>query len=201
MAKIVVSDFVTLDGVMQAPGDPNEDRSGGFEHGGWQLPYADEVLGKVLSSTMASTGGLLFGRKTYEFFAGYWPSAPDDNFLEGESLAAKMNSLPKYVASRTLREPLAWDNSRLIGDVAQEVPSLRDELGKDILVLGSGEVVRSLLENDLVDELRLSIVPLILGPGKRLFGEGVPTTELKLAAVEPTTTGALLVTYRRAQGD
>jgi dihydrofolate reductase len=104
------------------------------------------------------------------------------------------------VASRTLREPLAWDNSRLIGDVAQEVPSLRDELGKDILVLGSGEVVRSLLENDLVDELRLSIVPLILGTGKRLFGEGVPT-ELKLAAVDPTTTGALLVTYRRAQGD
>ena len=201
MAKIVVSDFLTLDGVMQAPGDPNEDRSGGFEHGGWQLPYGDDVLGKALSTTMASTGGLLLGRRTYEFFAGFWPSAPDDEFLEGDSLAEKMNSLPKYVVSRTLKEPLAWDNSRLIGDVANEVPSLRDELGKDILVLGSGEVVWSLLENDLVDELRLSIVPLILGTGKRLFGERTPTMELKLVEVEPTTTGALLVTYRRAKGD
>jgi dihydrofolate reductase len=198
MGRIVVAEFLTLDGVMQAPGDPAEDLSGGFEHGGWNLPYADEVLGMALAKAMASTDAVLFGRKTFEFFAGYWPSAPDDDFLDGESLKAAMGSVPKYVVSTTLKEPLSWQNSTLLTDVS-DVSEIRDGLKGDLRVIGSGELVRSLIENDLVDVFELSMAPLVLGSGKRLFGEDTRPTQFDLIEATPTSTGALLLTYGRAK--
>jgi dihydrofolate reductase len=195
--RVVVSEFLTLDGVMQAPGGEDEDRSGGFEHGGWQMPYADEVFGKAVSEWFAVTDGLLLGRRTYEIFAGYWPTAPEDEYLNGESLAVKMNSLPKYVVSTTLTEPLDWQNSTLItGDVPKEIAKLREQSGKDLQVIGSGELVQTLIEHDLVDELRLIIHPIVLGSGKRLFREGNPKTPLSLVDSTTTGTGALILSYR-----
>jgi dihydrofolate reductase len=201
VARIVATEFLTLDGVMQAPGDPEEDRTGGFQHGGWQLPYADDVAGRAMAESMAALDGLLFGRRTYEFFAGYWPTAPEDDYLAGESLAAKMNTLPKHVVARTLQEPLAWQNSTLIRDADRGVRALRNGPGRDIAVIGSGELVRFLIQQDLVDEFRLTVDPLILGSGKRLFADGTPVTELRLVDATPSTTGALLLTYRRAKAE
>lgn len=191
MPRIVVSEFLTLDGVMQAPGDPNEDRSGGFEHGGWQLAYFDEVFGNTLMEAFAASGGLLLGRTTYEIFAAHWPKQPaDDPFAE------MMNGLQKYVVSTTLTEPLAWQNSTLIkSDVAGEVAKLREGSGKEIQVIGSGELVQTLIQDDLVDAYRLMIHPLVLGTGKRLFRDGTPLTKVRLVDSKPTTTGVLILTY------
>jgi dihydrofolate reductase len=191
MPRIVVSEFLTLDGVMQAPGDPTEDRSGGFEHGGWQLAYFDEVFGNTLMEAFAASGGLLLGRTTYEIFAAHWPKQPaDDPFAE------MMNGLQKYVVSTTLTEPLAWENSTLIkSDVAGEVAKLREGSGKEIQVIGSGELVQTLIQDDLVDAYRLMIHPLVLGTGKRLFRDGTPPTKVRLVDSKPTTTGVLILTY------
>src|SRR6266508_2505747 len=135
MRKVIVNEFLTLDGVMQAPGLPDEDRSGGFEHGGWQMPLMDDEAGSAITEGLAATGGLLLGRVTYEIFAGFWPNAPAD-----DPLAQTINVLPKYVVSTTLREPLEWNNSHLIkGDVANEVARLKAEPGKDLRVIGSGK--------------------------------------------------------------
>jgi dihydrofolate reductase len=189
--RIVVSEFLTLDGVMQAPGDPNEDRSGGFDHGGWQLAYFDDIFGSTMMDAFAATGGMLLGRLTYENFAAFWPKQPAD-----DPLAAAMNGLDKYVVSTTLTEPLAWENSTLIkADVPGEIAKLRNGSGKEIQVIGSGGLVQTLIDHDLVDAYRLMIHPLVLGTGKRLFREGTALTKLRLVESKPTSTGVLILTY------
>ena len=193
MRRIIVNEFLTLDGVMQAPGAPDEDRSGGFEHGGWQMLYFDDVAGKAIMDAFDATGGLLLGRVTYEIFAGYWPSP---SASEDEPLAEIINSLPKYVVSSTLEEPLGWNNSLLVsGNVAKELEELKQEIGKDLQVIGSGGLAQTLMENDLVDEYRLMIHPVVLGTGKRLFRDGNPKTSLRLVESTVSSTGVLIATY------
>jgi dihydrofolate reductase len=190
MSKLVVAEFLSLDGVMQAPGDAGEDREGGFEYGGWQTPYNDDVAGQRIGASMAQTGSFLFGRKTYEIFARYWPTQPDDN-----PFAKILNGLPKYVASTTLTEPLAWEGSTLLqGDVAKAVAELKEGEGGNIVVLGSGGLVQTLYENDLVDEYALMITPIVLGGGKKLFRE-LPMKALTLADSVTTSTGVVMATY------
>jgi dihydrofolate reductase len=190
MSKLVVAEFVSLDGVMQAPGDPNEDREGGFEYGGWQMSYNDDVSGERIGASMSQTGSFLFGRRTYEIMAAYWPSQPDDN-----PFAKVLNGLPKYVASTTLTEPLSWEGSTLLqGDVAKAVAELKEGEGGNIVVLGSGGLVQTLYENDLVDEYSLMITPIVLGAGKRLFRE-LPKRPLKLTDSVTTSTGVVMATY------
>ncbi len=192
MAKLVVVEQLSLDGVMQAPGGPDEDPSGGFKHGGWAMPYFDEVAGEAVGKSMSETAAFLFGRKTYEIMAAYWPNQP-----EGNMFADVLNGLPKYVASTTLDEPLAWSGSNLLkGDVAKAVAALKEELDGNIVVLGSGQLARALTEHDLVDEYGLTIHPLVLGPGKRLFDEEGGMRSLILVDSKTTTTGVILATYR-----
>jgi len=190
MRKLTVSEFVSLDGVMQAPGGADEDTEGGFRHGGWQMGYFDDVAGERIGASMAQTGAFLLGRRTYEIFASYWPTQSDD-----DPFARILNGLPKYVASTTLGEPLAWKNSTLLqGDVAKAVAELKEGEGGNIVVLGSGGLVQTLYENDLVDEYALMIHPIVLGSGKKLFRE-VPRKPLKLADSVTTSTGVLMATY------
>ena len=196
MRKVIVSEFLTLDGVMQAPGDPDEDRSGGFEAGGWQLAYFDDVFGKAVMDTFDKIDGFLFGRRTYEIMAAYWPTA-----TEPEPLAGMMNRLAKHVVSTTLEEPLAWENSRLVGDdVPTAIAELKGRPGKDLAVLGSGRLVQTLMMHVLVDEYRLMIHPLVLGSGRRLFGEGSPPSRLRLVDSATSGTGILILTYRPEKG-
>ena len=196
MRKLVVSEFLTLDGVMQGPGDPNEDRSGAFDQGGWQLAFFDDVIGRTLLDGFANAGGFLLGRRTYEIFAAYWPNQPAE-----DPVAGPLNSLPKHVVSTTLQEPLAWQNSSLIsGSVADEVASLKDQPGKEIQVIGSGELVQTLIRNELVDEYRLMIHPIVLGNGKRLFREGGTPARMRLVDTKTTTTGVLILTYEPMAG-
>ena len=191
MRKLIVSEFITLDGVIQSPGYPDEDPSGGFEAGGWQQRHFDDVLGRVLIDGLAASGGLLLGRLTYEIFAGHWPNAPAD-----DPLAKIINGLPKYVASTTLKEPLPWENSHLLqGDVAQAVGELKGQDGKDLRVIGSGELVQTLVEQGLVDEYALMIHPLVVGGGKRLFRDGNSGTSLRLVESTTTSTGVLIASY------
>jgi dihydrofolate reductase len=191
MRKVIVSEFVSLDGVMQAPGHLDEDRDGGFEQGGWQVPYFDDVMGSAVDKGLRTAGGLLLGRRTYEHFAGYWPTAPEDQEPE------LMNDLPKFVASTSLEEPLAWSNSTLLkGDVAVEVAKLKDRSGGDLFVLGSGELAQTLMRDNLVDEYQLMVHPLVIGSGKRLFRDGDSRKPLRLVDSTTTGTGVLLVTYR-----
>jgi dihydrofolate reductase len=197
VSRIVVSQFLTLDGVMQAPGDPNEDRSGDFDQGGWQLAYFDGVFGNFVMEGFAATGGLLLGRLTYENFARHMPNQPAD-----DPVAGPMNEWRKYVVSSSLAEPLAWRNSTLIkGDVPSEVAKLKEEAGKDIQVMGSGELVQTLIRHNLVDEYRLMVHPLVLGSGKRLFRGGTPLTRLRLVDSKASGTGVLLLTYVLANED
>jgi len=194
MRRIIVSEFLTLDGVMQAPGDPNEDRSGGFDQGGWQLAYFDDIFGQAMTESFDLAGAFLLGRRTYDLFAAFWPKQPAD-----DPVAPFMNETPKYVASTTLSEPLEWQNSTLIkGDVPAELAKLKEQDGKDIMVIGSGELVQTLIANDLVDEFALQIHPLILGNGKRLFREETKPIRLELTGSKTTTTGVLINTYRPA---
>jgi dihydrofolate reductase len=191
MRKVIVTEFLSLDGVMQAPGDPDEDRSGGFPHGGWQMRYFDDVFAEMAFESMKETGGFLFGRRTYEIMAAFWPSQPDD-----DPFAATLNGLPKYVASTTLSEPLEWRNSTLLqGDVAKAVAELKQQPGGNLVVLGSGELVQTLMENDLVDQFALSINPIVVGSGKRLFRDGSPKRPLKLVESTTSSTGVLIATY------
>ncbi len=194
MRKIIVFNSLSLDGVMQAPGRPDEDRRGGFEHGGWALPYADPVMGKVAAESMGTTGGLLFGRRTYEDFYKVWPTRTDNPFTE------VLNNTQKYVASTTLKEPLPWSNSTLLegGDPADAVARLKEGAGKDLVILGSGELIRSLMRHDLIDEYVLQIHPLILGSGMHLFAEGGPYAALRLIDSKATSTGVVIATYRPA---
>jgi dihydrofolate reductase len=192
MTRVVVNNSLTLDGVMQAPGRPDEDRRGGFEHGGWAQPYFDPVMAKAAGEGMASGGALLFGRRTYEDFAKVWPNMPGDNLF-----TAVINDSTKFVASTTLKAPLAWMNSTLLeGDAADAVAGLKAKPGKDIVILGSGELIQALMRRRLIDEFRLLIHPLILGSGRRLFVDGGPMTSLRLVETKTTTTGVVIATYQ-----
>lgn len=194
MRSLRVIEFMSLDGVIQAPADPDEDTEGGFRHGGWQRPYFDEVLGASAGEGMVATDAYLFGRKTYEKMAAYWPTAPAD-----DPYGQHLNRTPKYVASRTL-DRVDWQHSTLIeGDVAGAVATLKDQAGGNIAVLGSGELVQTLIANDLVDEYFLAVFPLLLGSGKRLFRELDRPRALTLADSKTTTTGGLILTYRPAR--
>ena len=192
MGELVVSSYVTLDGVMQAPGAPDEDHEGGFEYGGWQAPYIDDDTVQVIEQHYAAIDALLLGRRTYEIFASYWPHASSDN-----PFTARMNDLPKYVASRTLKS-VDWNNSRLIeGDVSSEVARLKG-VHNSIHVTGSADLAQTLLRDDLIDRINLWVYPLVLGTGKRLFAEGTVAAALKLAESRTFDSGAVLLTYERA---
>jgi dihydrofolate reductase len=194
MRKITAFVSVTLDGVMQAPGRPDEDTRGDFQYGGWAAPYADEVMGSVAGEGMATTGGILLGRKTYQDFYRYWPKQTDNPFTE------VLNSTQKYVASTTLHEPLPWSNSTLLdGDVARAVETLKEQPGEDIVILGSGQLVQSLMPHNVIDEYMLLIHPLVLGSGRPLFPEGVPYVAPRLVDTKSTTTGVIIATYQLAE--
>ena len=198
MRKVIVFEWMSLDGVVQAPAYTDEDTSGGFKHGGWHLQYFEERSMNWVVETVSGAGGFLFGRRTYDVFAAHWPKASQ----EEQALARPLNALPKYVASRTLKEPLAWQNSMLLGgDVAESVTKLRRQDGKPLLVIGSIELAAALLAHDLVDELRLMIDPVVLGGGKRFFRDDGVCRRLTLAASETTSTGAILATYARSSAD
>lgn len=192
MGRIITFTSVSLDGVMQAPGRPDEDRRGGFEHGGWAAPYQDPVMAEEAGKGMARRGALLFGRRTYEDFFSVWPSMPQPN-----PFTDVLNNTQKWVASRTLHEPLPWQNSTLLaGEVPQAVAHLKDEVDGDITILGSGELIRSLLPHGVIDEHVLMIYPLVLGSGRRLFPDQGSLEKLRLLDTKPTTTGVIIATYR-----
>jgi len=195
MRKVVVNVNLTLDGVMQAPGRPDEDSRGGFAHGGWAVPYFDPVMAARAAEGMAQAPDLLFGRRTYEDFYTVWPNRTDNPFTE------VLNNSRKYVASTTLKGPLPWINSALLkGDAATAVAALKQQPGKDLLVLGSGVLVQSLMRGNLVDEYTLSIHPLVLGSGRRLFPDSGPYAALRLVDTKTTTTGVVIATFRPAVG-
>lgn len=188
--KVVVGTFVTLDGVMQGPGGPEEDRSGGFEHGGWLVPYFDDMMGELITGWTEAADGLLLGRRTYEIFAAHWPHIGDE-----DPIAAKLNRVHKYVASHTLPS-VDWQNASLLkGDVAEAVAKLKREPGRELQVTGSGNLIQTLLQHDLVDEFRLWTFPVLLGKGKRLFADGTVPAALKLTDTKTSSTGVLIHTY------
>lgn len=190
MRKLVVTEFVSLDGVLQSPATADEDTEGGFTRGGWQPAYFDEVMLSAATEGMAETDAYLFGRKTYQKMAAYWPTAPsDDPFTD------HLNSTVKYVASNTL-ERVDWQNSVLLGDVVDELTKIKDQPGKNIAVLGSGDLARTLINADLVDEYSLFVCPLLLGSGKRLFTGIEQVHKLTLAGTQTTGTGTVILTYR-----
>jgi dihydrofolate reductase len=195
MAKLVVINNVTLDGVMQAPARPDEDTRGGFTHGGWAVPYGDSVMAKKMGEMMAvSKGGvLLLGRRTYEDFYSVWPKRINDPYAE------HLKRVKKYVASRTLKEPLPWENSILLeGEAAAAVADLKKKTAGNIAILGSGDLVKSLLGKNLIDEFVLLIYPIALGKGRRLFDSGQPA-RLRLVDCLVTSTGVMITTYQTAQ--
>ena len=196
MRKLIVNEFMSLDGVMQAPGGDEEDTSGGFEHGGWHMRYMEDELSQQWAlGGIVEAGGFLLGRRTYEIFAAYWPNAPE----EEQVIAEPLNAKPKYVASRTLTEPLEWENSTLLeGDLAQALAALKQEDGGDVHVIGSTQLVQTLIEHDLVDELRLMIDPVLLGGGKSIFRDDGALRPLRLVESQVTSNGAILATYAKA---
>jgi dihydrofolate reductase len=196
MHRLIVNEWMTLDGVVQAPMAAEEDTSGGFRHGGWHLQYFDDLSQSWVVESIVGAGGFVLGRRTYEIFAAYWPTAPE----EEQIIAEPLNTRPKYVASTTLAEPLAWQNSTLLrGDVAEAVAALKEEEGDDLHVIGSTRLVQTLLAHDLVDELRVMIDPLVLGGGKRIFPEDGALRPLRLVDGQVTSTGAIIATYARAE--
>jgi dihydrofolate reductase len=190
MRKIIVLTFVSLDGVMQAPGGPEEDTSGSFTHGGWTVPYFDEFLGTIMSEQMGRPFDLLLGRKTFEIFAGYWPDHPDEG--------PEINRATKYVASNTLTSH-PWEKSVFLsGDVVGEIRKLKQTDGPELQVHGSASLIQTLLEHDLVDELWLKIFPVTIGEGKRLFAEGTLPAAFKLQDAQPSPAGVIVASYTRA---
>lgn len=193
MKKLVVGTFMTLDGVMQAPGGPDEDRDGGFQHGGWLVPYFDDKFATIMTEWTKRADAFLLGRKTYEIFAGSWPKSTDPT----DETATALNTRPKFVASRTLNK-VDWNNSTLLnGDIAVAVAKLKAQAGGEIQVHGSANLLQTLLKHDLVDTLRIWLFPVVLGSGKRLFGEGAIQRSFRLVDTQQTTTGAVLHVYER----
>ena len=196
MRKVVVNEFMSVDGVAQAPGGADEDPSGGFTHGGWHMQYMqDEGAMKWVVASIVEATGFLLGRRTYEIFAAHWPNASE----EEQVIAEPLNSKPKHVVSTTLAEPLQWQNSTLLkGDAPAAVASLKEADGGDLHVIGSTELVRTLIEHDLVDEFRLMIDPLMLGGGKRIFHDDGLLRQLRLVDSQVAGTGAILARYARS---
>ena len=192
MRRLMATTFVTLDGVMQAPGGPEEDTSGGFAHGGWSATYWDDLMGQVMGEVMGKPFDLLLGARTYDIFAGFWPTSTDEG-------ARPLNEATKYVASRTERS-LDWGPSILVHDVPAEVASLKRGDGPEIQVHGSGNLIQTLLREGLIDEMRVWTFPVLLGTGKRLFAEGTIPAGLRLVDSQVSTTGVVIATYEPAGG-
>ena len=189
MRKIIVLTFITLDGVMQAPGGPGEDDSGGFKYGGWTVPYFDEFLGKIMTQQMGKPFDLLLGRKTFEIFASYWPQHED----EGPGI----NNATKYVASNTLTKH-EWKNSVFLkGNIAEEIQKLKQQNGPDLQVHGSGKLIQTLMQHDLVDEFWLKIFPVTIGMGKRLFDNGTIPASYTVVESKTSTTGVIIANLKR----
>jgi dihydrofolate reductase len=193
MAELTVTTFQSLDGVMQAPGGPDEDTSSDFTHGGWIVPFADKVMGKEIVENICRAEAFLLGRTTYEIFAGYWPRFPDQN----NPIARQLNNLPKYVASRT-RSNFSWHNSQHLPVVVSGVAELKRRYQGEIQVHGSAGLIQTLIEHDLIDEYRIMTFPVLLGTGKRLFGAGTVPRNLKLVRTLTADTGVVLGVYRPA---
>ena len=193
MGKLIVTEFVTLDGVAQAPGAREEDREEGFPHGGWQAPMMDDEAGAVLFEQASSMNALLLGRRTYDIFAGYWPSAPQEMPFTG-----LLNGVPKYVASRTLAEPLDWDGSTLLAEPVAESVALLKERHDELHVIGSLNLLQSLLRSGLVDRLSLWMYPVVLGTGKRVFADGTVPTALRLTESVTYGNGVVHLAYETA---
>lgn len=192
MRRVIAAAFVSLDGVMQAPGGPEEDPTGGFKYGGWTFHYWDDAMGQAMGKIFAAPFDLLLGRKTYEIFAAHWPH------IEGDPIAERFNAVTKYVATSSA-QPLTWKNSvALRGNVAAEIARLKQQAGPDLLVQGSSDLSQTLLANDLIDEFSLVVFPVVLGSGKKLFGKGSIPVALKLVDTKVSTTGVTMSTYQRA---
>jgi dihydrofolate reductase len=192
MRKVIVDEWMTLDGVAQAPGEKNEDTTDGFQYGGWHMDFVDETFMNWMLTNLNEAGGFLLGRRTYEGFAGHWPNAAE----EEQPVAEPLNRAPKYVASRTLPEPLEWENSILLhGDVADAVAALKREDGGDLHVIGSTNLVQTLIENNLVDEFRFIIDPIVVGGGKRIFHDDGALRRLRLVDSEVTSKGSIIARY------
>ena len=196
MRKVIVNEFLALDGTAQAPGGAEEDTSGGFQHGGWHMQYLDDAFREWVTRPIDEAGGFLLGRRTYEIFAGYWPNAPEEELAVAEPL----NTKPKHVASRTLTDPLEWQHSSVLeGEVPAAVARLKEEEGGDLLVIGSTVLVQSLIQHGLVDEFRLVIDPVLVGGGKRIFPDDGSLRPLRLVDHQVTSTGAMIATYAPAE--
>ncbi|WP_405870852.1 dihydrofolate reductase family protein [Streptomyces zaomyceticus] len=191
MATLSLTQFLTLDGVHQAPGGPDEDRSGGFEHGGWSVPYGDGDFGRFVDEVFARPTAFLLGRRTYEIFAGYWPKHADP----ADPVATKLNALPKYVATTTL-DSADWAGTTLLrGDVVEEVTALKERTGGEIQMHGSAGLARTLIDHDLIDTMHLLVFPVVLGTGRRLFSDGVRPTAFRQTAARTTGAGVAVHTY------
>jgi dihydrofolate reductase len=192
MRKLVANTFVTLDGVMQAPGGPEEDPAGGFKYGGWSVNYWDDLMGKTMGDFMSKPFNLLLGRKTYEIFASHWP------YIKNDPTADKLNSVKKYVVSGTLNK-VDWNNSLLIkNDAAKEIKKLKGQEGPEIQVHGSGNLIQTLIKNNLIDEYQIWVFPVTVGKGKQLFSEGTNPSNLKLIDSKVSSTGVIINTYKPA---
>lgn len=193
MAELTLTTFLTLDGVMQAPGGPAEDTAGHFMHGGWLVPYADADMGATMVDIFSRAEAFLLGRKTYDIFAAHWPRVTDPD----DPVASRLNTLPKFVASRT-HDRFDWHNTSAVADVVQTVAELKQRFAGEVQVHGSGDLAQTLIAHDLIDEYRLLVFPVLLGSGKRLFGAGTAPATLRLLRSHTTGTGTVISVYRRA---
>ena len=192
--ELTLTTFLTLDGVMQAPGGPDEDQSGGFEQGGWQVPYDDEDVGRFIDYVFDQVDAFLLGRRTYDIFAGYWPLKTDPD----DAIASRLNNLPKYVASKSLKDPTWAETTVLDGDIAQQVAKLKARPGRELQIWGSGALVSSLMRHGLIDRYRLLTYPVMLGAGQRLFKDGLEPAALRLVDSRTTGTGVTIGVYEPA---